>query len=59
MALHAEKLGKTKKAVKLYESALALEDMAHINREFIMSHVEDLKFVEDDTETEEEDDEEN
>nr|WP_321221098.1 alpha/beta hydrolase-fold protein [uncultured Psychroserpens sp.] len=59
MALHAEKLGKTKKAVKLYESALALEDMAHINREFIMSHVEDLKFVEDDTVTEAEDDEEN
>ena len=61
MALYAEKLGKTKKAVKLYESALALEDMAHIDREFIMSHVEGLKVVEEDTETEEddEDDEEN
>lgn len=59
MALYAEKLGKTKKAVKLYESALALEEMAHINKEFIMARVEDLKFVEDDTETETEDDEEN
>nr|WP_321245158.1 alpha/beta hydrolase-fold protein [uncultured Psychroserpens sp.] len=59
MALHAEKLGKTKKALKLYESALTLDDMAHINKEFIMAHVEDLKFVEDDTETEDEDDEEN
>ncbi|MCD2257986.1 alpha/beta hydrolase-fold protein [Psychroserpens luteolus] len=59
MALYAEKLGKTKKAVKLYESALALEDMAHIDREFIMSHVEGLKVVEDDTETEDDEDEEN
>jgi predicted alpha/beta superfamily hydrolase len=59
MALHAEKLGKTRKAVKLYESALTLDEMSHINREFIMSHVEGLKFVEDDTETELEDDEEN
>ncbi len=53
MALYAEKLGKTKKAVKLYESALSLEDMSHIDREFIMSHVEDLKVAEDDTEIEE------
>ncbi|WP_052467077.1 alpha/beta hydrolase [Psychroserpens damuponensis] len=59
MALHAEKLGKTKKAVKLYESALTLDEMSHINREFIMSHVEGLKVVEDDTETEDDDDEEN
>lgn len=59
MAQYAEKLGKTKKAVKLYESALTLEDMAHIDRDFIMSHVEGLKFVEDDTETDEDDDEEN
>jgi predicted alpha/beta superfamily hydrolase len=59
MALHAEKLGKTKKAVKLYESALELDEMIHINREFIMSHVEGLKVVEDDTVIEDEDDEEN
>ncbi|MBO6605564.1 alpha/beta hydrolase-fold protein [Psychroserpens sp.] len=52
MALYAEKLGKTKKAVKLYESALTLEDMSHIDREFILSHVEDLKIAEDDTEVE-------
>ena len=57
MALYAEKLGKTKKALKLYESALTLEDMAHIDREFIMSHVEGLKVVEDDTETDEDDEE--
>lgn len=60
MAQYAEKQGKTKKAVKLYESALNLDEMAHINREFIMGHVEDLKYVEDDTVIEEtEDDEEN
>ncbi len=53
IALYAEKLGKTKKAVKLYESALTLEDMSHIDREFILSHVEDLKIAEDDTEVEE------
>ncbi|WP_299272765.1 alpha/beta hydrolase-fold protein [uncultured Psychroserpens sp.] len=57
MALYAEKLGKTKKALKLYESALTLEDMAHIDRAFIMSHVEGLKVVDDDTETEEDDEE--
>jgi predicted alpha/beta superfamily hydrolase len=58
MAQYAEKLGKTKKAVKLYESALDLDEMDHINKEFIMAHVEDLKFVEDDTEIEKEDDDE-
>lgn len=58
MAQYAEKSGKTKKAVKLYESALDLDEMAHINKDFIMAHVEGLKFVEDDTEIEEEDDDE-
>lgn len=58
MAQYAEKLGKTKKAVKLYESALGLDEMTHINKEFIMEHVEGLKFVEDDTEVEEEEDDE-
>nr|WP_321232611.1 alpha/beta hydrolase-fold protein [uncultured Psychroserpens sp.] len=58
MAQYAEKLGKTKKAVKLYESALTLDEMSHINRAFIMSHVEGLKVVEDDTETEEDDENE-
>jgi predicted alpha/beta superfamily hydrolase len=60
MAQYAEKSGKTKRALKLYESALALEDMTHIDREFIMSHVEGLKVVADDTEKEEDhEDEEN
>lgn len=59
MAQYAEKSGKTKKAVKLYESALTLDDMAHIDKEFIMSHVEGLKVVEEDTETEDDEDEEN
>jgi len=59
MALHAEKLGKTKKALKLYESALSLDEVTHINKEFIMAHLEDLKVVEDDSQTEDEDDEEN
>ncbi|SDR80683.1 hypothetical protein SAMN04515667_0720 [Formosa sp. Hel1_31_208] len=60
MALYAEKLGKTKRAVKLYESALGLEDMAHIDREFIMSHLDGLKVAEEDTETEiKEDEDEN
>ena len=58
MAQYAEKSGKTKKALKLYESALTLGDMAHIDKEFIMSHVEGLKVVEDDTETEEDDEDE-
>jgi len=55
MALHAEKSGKTKKAVKLYESALVLEDMSHIDKDFIMAHIEGLNLVEDDTEIEEPD----
>ncbi|WP_460220618.1 alpha/beta hydrolase-fold protein [Psychroserpens sp. MEBiC05023] len=59
MAQYAEKLGKTKKAVKLYESALTLDEMTHIDREFIMAHVEGLKVVEEDTETEDDEDEEN
>ncbi|TXD82517.1 esterase [Subsaximicrobium wynnwilliamsii] len=58
MAQYAEKNGKTKKAVKLYESALVLEDMSHIDKEFIMTHIEGLKVVEDDTEIDEEDGEE-
>lgn len=45
LALHAEKIGKTKKATKLYESALTLEETPQFNREFIMAHVEKLKFV--------------
>ncbi|MCK8479182.1 alpha/beta hydrolase-fold protein [Psychroserpens algicola] len=58
MAQYAEKSGKTKKAVKLYESALILDEMAHINRDFIMSHVEDLKVVAEDSEKEDDDEDE-
>ncbi|MGB3606754.1 alpha/beta hydrolase-fold protein [Psychroserpens sp.] len=59
MAQYAERQGKTKKAVKLYESAMTLNEMSHINKEFIMSHVESLNVVADDTETEDDGDEEN
>lgn len=45
LALHSERIGKNKKAVKLYESALTLEETAHFNKDFIMSQVEKLKFV--------------
>ncbi len=46
LALHAEKEGKTKKARKLYESALAYEDGVIIDKDFIMSKVEDLEMTE-------------
>jgi hypothetical protein len=51
MALHAEKLGKTKKAKKLYESALGLESTGHINKDLILSRVEGLTVVADDNES--------
>lgn len=54
LALHAEKSGKNKKAVKLYESALSLKETSNINRDFILSQVEKLKFAAEDTEVEEE-----
>jgi predicted alpha/beta superfamily hydrolase len=53
LALHAEKTGKNKKAVKLYESALTLEETALFNREFILSQVEKLKLVTEENEDEE------
>ncbi|WMI69249.1 alpha/beta hydrolase-fold protein [Mangrovimonas sp. YM274] len=52
LALYAEKIGKTKKAVKLYESALELNEMAHIDKDFILSKVEDLKFAAEEVEEE-------
>ncbi|MEZ4801780.1 MAG: alpha/beta hydrolase-fold protein [Gelidibacter sp.] len=55
LALHAEKLGKTKKAMKYYETALALEETKHINKDFIMAQVEKLKFAAEDTNEESED----
>ena len=58
LAQYSEKIGKTKKAKKLYESALALEDVKHIDRDFIFSKIDELTVV--DTDNEEEDtDEEN
>lgn len=57
LAQFAEKSGKTKKAKKLYESALTLNDVAHINRDFIFSKIDELTVVESDEEEEEEDEE--
>lgn len=51
MALHAEKIGKTKKAKKLYESALDLESTVHINKDLILSKVEGLTVAADDNES--------
>ena len=60
LAQYAEKVGKTKKAKKLYESALTLEDVSHINREFIFSKIDELTVVDtDNDEGEAEEDEDN
>ena len=60
LAQYAEKVGKTKKAKKLYESALTLKDVSHINREFIFSKIDELTVVDtDNDEGEEEEDEDN
>ena len=60
LAQYAEKIGKTKKAKKLYESALTLEDVSHINRDFIFSKIDELTVVDTDNEEgEEADDEDN
>lgn len=60
LAQYAENMGKEKKAKKLYESALTLKDVSHINREFIFSKIESLDVADTDEEIdEEEDDEEN
>jgi hypothetical protein len=53
LALHAEKSGKTKKATKLYEIALTLEETHQFNKEFIMAQVEKLKFAAEETEEKE------
>ncbi|WP_299225341.1 alpha/beta hydrolase-fold protein [uncultured Psychroserpens sp.] len=57
LALHAEKIGKNKKATKYYESALLLDETSFIDKEFIKSKLEDLKLAVE--EIEDEDDEEN
>ena len=51
MALHAEKIGKTKRAKKLYESALDLESTPHINKDLILFNLEGLTVVTDDNES--------
>jgi len=48
LALYAEKVGKTKKAVKLYELALELDMKSFIDRELILSRMESLKYVAED-----------
>lgn len=53
LALHAERIGKTKKATKLYEEALTMTETPQFSREFIMEHVEKLKFVAEESEEEE------
>lgn len=65
LAQSAERLGKTKKAKKLYESALVLEDALHIDKEYIATKIEELALAlvdveetEDTEEIEEEDNEE-
>jgi len=50
LALHAEKIGKPKKATKLYESALTMEETPKFNKEFIMAQVEKLKLAAEETE---------
>ncbi|MDP5082114.1 MAG: alpha/beta hydrolase-fold protein [Winogradskyella sp.] len=59
LAQHAEKVGKTKKAKKLYEEALTLEDVSHISRDFIFSKIDELTVVNTDEEGEEDNDEDN
>lgn len=60
LAQYAEKVGKTKKAKKLYESALTLNDVSHINRDFIFSKIDELTVVDtDNDEGEEVDNEDN
>ncbi len=53
IAHSAEKMGKTKKAKKLYESALVLNDATNIDKEFIASKIEELNIVLVDTDIEE------
>ena len=53
LAQYAEKMGKTKKAKKLYEEALELDDVSYINRDFIFSKIDELTVVDTDEEKEE------
>jgi len=53
LAQSAERLGKTKKAKKLYESALILEDAIHIDKDYIASKIEELTIALVDTDDDE------
>lgn len=57
LALHAEKMGKHKKAKKLYESALELEELSHITKEAIFSKIDELSIAETDKEIDDDFDE--
>ena len=57
LALHADRLGKSKKASKLYEAALAMGDSNMIDRDFILSQVEKMNLATEDLEKEDEDEE--
>jgi predicted alpha/beta superfamily hydrolase len=59
LAQYSEKIGKNKKAKKLYEQALTLKDASHIDRDFIFSKIDELTVAETDDKEEEEDHEEN
>ena len=51
LALHAERVGKTKRAKKLYESALDLEATPHIDKDLILLKVEGLAVAGEDKES--------
>lgn len=58
LALHAEKLGKNKKATKFYESALTLGETIIIDKEYIKSKLKGLQDLAiDDNENDDEDEE--
>ena len=59
LAQHSEKIGKNKKAKKLYETALTLNDVSHIDRDFIFSKIDELTVVDTDDEGEEDENEDN
>ncbi|NRA92471.1 MAG: esterase [Psychroserpens sp.] len=58
LALHAEKLGKNKKATKFYESALNLDETIIIDKEYIKSKLKDLQELAVDDNEKDEDEEE-
>lgn len=59
LALHAEKLGKNKKATKYYESALLLGETTIIDKDYIKFKLENLQQLAIDDNQNEDDDEEN